>query len=161
MIAAMGGSNGGLVVGAAMVQRPELFKVVVSNAGALDMLRYHLYNIGYSYVEEFGNVNDSLDFVHLKEYSPYHNIKEGVDYPATLLVAAANDDRVNPFHSFKFAAGLQDKTSGDSPIVLYFEENAGHSSNSIMNIQLETEAYIYSFIFQHLGMNRRAKFDFF
>jgi prolyl oligopeptidase len=161
LIAAMGGSNGGLVVGAAMVQRPELFKVVVSNAGALDMLRYHLYNIGYSYAEEFGNIKDSLDFVYLNKYSPYHNIKEGVIYPATLLVAAANDDRVNPFHSFKFTAGLQEKTIGDNPIVLYYQEDAGHTTNKIMDSQLETEAYIYSFVFQHLGMNRRARFKFY
>lgn len=160
-IAAMGGSNGGLVVGAAMTQRPDLFRVVVSTAGAFDMLRYHLFNIGYVYEEEFGNVNDSIDFVNLRSYSPYHNIREDVNYPTTLLVAGANDDRVLAFHSFKFLARLQEQMPPDRPVVLYFQQNSGHSGSSIWNDHLDQEAYIYSFIFQHLGMNRKARFFFY
>lgn len=94
-----------------MVQRPDLFKAVVAMAGIFDMMRYHLFNIGYVYLDEIGNVNDSLDFENLMSYSPYHNLKEGVDYPATLLVASGNDDRVLPFHSFKFLARLQERGS--------------------------------------------------
>ncbi len=153
-IAAMGGSNGGLVVAAAMIQRPELFSVVVAVAGVHDMMRYHLFNIGYVYVNEIGNINDSLDFKNLISYSPYHNVKEGVDYPATLLVASGNDDRVLPFHSFKLLAMLQEKGSGNNPYVLYFDEKAGHSGSHIMYERIENQAYIYAFIFQHLDMSR-------
>jgi prolyl oligopeptidase len=160
-IAAMGGSNGGLVVGTAMVQRPDLFKVVVSNAGLFDMLRYHLYNIGYVYSDEFGNANDSTDFVNLYKYSPYHNVKEGIEYPATLLVASSNDDRVNPFHSFKFLSQLQEKGLGNNPYVLYYEKNAGHSGSAAFDSRVNRDAYIYSFIFSHLDMDRRVFFNFY
>jgi prolyl oligopeptidase len=153
-IAAMGGSNGGLVVAAAMVQRPDLFKAVVASAGVHDMMRYHLFNIGHIHVHEFGNVNDSVDFANLLSYSPLHNVQEGVDYPATLLVASGNDDRVLPFHSFKLLAELQAKGSGSNPYILYFDEHAGHSGNHIMLDRIETRAYIYAFIFQHLNMGR-------
>lgn len=160
-IAAMGGSNGGLVVGATLTQRPDLFKVVIAEAGLFDMLRYHKYNIGYIYEEEFGNCNDSLDFINLMQYSPYHNIKDGIEYPATLLVASANDDRVNPFHSFKFLAQLQQKGTGNNPRILYYLENAGHSGSPVFENRVETDAFIYSFIFEHLGMNKRIYFDFY
>ncbi|MBK8874637.1 MAG: S9 family peptidase [Bacteroidetes bacterium] len=126
-LAAMGGSHGGLVVGACMVQRPDLFKVVVAIAGVFDMMRYHLYNVGYGYTNEIGNITDSLDFENLIKYSPVQNVKNGVDYPATLLVAGYNDDRVNPFHSFKFLAELQEKGSRNNPYVLYYNIRGGHS----------------------------------
>lgn len=160
-IAAMGGSNGGLVVGAAMVQRPDLFKVVVSRAGLFDMLRYHQYNIGYTYANEYGNANDSTDFVNLYKYSPYHNVKQGVDYPATLLVASDNDDRVNPFHSFKFLSQLQEKSISKNPYILYYEENAGHSGSPVYDSRVNRNAFIYSFIFSHLDMDRRIYFNFY
>ncbi|PKP37226.1 MAG: hypothetical protein CVT98_06370, partial [Bacteroidetes bacterium HGW-Bacteroidetes-15] len=160
-IAAMGGSNGGLVVGAAMTQRPDLFKVVVSKAGLFDMLRYHHYNIGYVYADEFGNVNDSTDFVNLSRFSPYHNVKEGIEYPTTLLVASSNDDRVSPFHSYKFLAQLQEKSFGNNPYVLYYEKNAGHSGSAVFDSRVNRDAYIYSFIFSQLDMDRLIHFNFY
>ena len=159
ILAAMGGSNGGLVVGASMVQRPDLFKVVVSEAGVSDMMRYHLFNIGYIYKEEFGNITDSLDFVNLISYSPVNNVKPGVDYPATLLVASDNDDRVLPFHSFKFIAELQDKGSGKNPYTLLYIENSGHSGSPVFEDRISKDAYIYSFIFKYLGIERKIVFD--
>jgi prolyl oligopeptidase len=147
-LAAMGGSHGGFVVAAAMMQRPDLFGVVVSSAGVLDLLRYHLFNIGYVYRQEFGNVSDSLDFENLLRLSPLHNIRESVDYPATLFVAGGNDDRVLPFHSFKTLAALQSKTAGNKPHILYYDEKAGHSGSHIPRQSLEESAFVYSLI-QH------------
>lgn len=160
-IAAMGGSNGGLVVGAALTQRPDLFKVVISRAGVFDMLRYHKYNIGYTYEEEFGNVDDSLDFINLRNYSPYHNVKPGIGYPATLLVASSFDDRVNPFHSFKFLSQLQEKGVGENPQILYYIDKVGHSGSPVWEKRVESKAFVYSFIFDHLGMNKRIYFNFY
>ncbi|MBK9048619.1 MAG: S9 family peptidase [Bacteroidetes bacterium] len=156
-LAAMGGSHGGLVVGACMVQRPDLFKVVVAIAGVFDMMRYHLYNVGYGYTNEIGNITDSLDFENLIKYSPVQNVKNGVDYPATLLVAGYNDDRVNPFHSFKFLAELQEKGSRNNPYVLYYNIRGGHSGNTIFEERLNENAYIYSFIFKYLGMEKKIR----
>ncbi len=158
-IAAMGGSNGGLVVGACMTQRPDLFKVVVSQAGVLDMLRYHLYNIGYKYKNEFGNVNDSLDFENLLRYSPVQNIKKDINYPATLLVASDNDDRVNPFHSFKFISQLQTNGLSNNPYVLYYQENSGHNGSNIFDERMKTKAYVYSFIYKYLGIENKIYFE--
>ena len=158
-IAAMGGSNGGLVVGACMKQRPELFKVVISQAGVFDMIRYHLYNIGYKYKTEFGNVTDSLDFENLLSYSPLQNIKKDVDYPATLLVASDNDDRVLPFHSYKFLSTLQEKGSGKNPYVLYYQGKAGHSGSKIYDERLKMKSYIYAFIYKYLGMENKIYFE--
>lgn len=156
-IAAMGASHGGLVVAACMIQRPNLFNVVVAESGVLDMMRYHLFNIGYIYEGEFGNIRDSLDFLNLISYSPLHNLREGVNYPATLLVASENDDRVPPFHSFKFLSELQSKGSGKNPYLLYYQRGAGHSGSSIKVSEIDREAYIYSFIFKHLGMEGMAR----
>ncbi len=158
-IAALGGSNGGLVVGASMTQRPDLFKVVVSQAGVLDMLRYHLYNIGYKYKNEFGNVNDSLDFENLLRYSPVQNVKKGINYPATLLVASDNDDRVNPFHSFKFISQLQTNGLGKNPYVLYYQENSGHNGSNIFDERMKTKAYVYSFIYKYLEIENKIYFE--
>jgi prolyl oligopeptidase len=156
-IAAMGGSNGGLVVGACMVQRPDLFKVVVAQSGVFDMMRYHLFNVGYVYKEEFGNIKDSVSFINLLSYSPVNNVKPGVDYPATLLVASDNDDRVLPFHSFKFIANLQASGNSVNPYVIYFQDNAGHSGSNIFKEYMATEAYIYSFIYKFLGIEKKIQ----
>jgi prolyl oligopeptidase len=157
-LAAMGSSHGGLLVGACMVQRPDLFRVVVAESPVLDMLRYHLYNIGYQYEQEFGNINDSLDFENLYRYSPVNNVRPDDDYPATLLVAAENDDRVLPFHSFKFLSELQANGTGRNPYVLYYQEKAGHSGSDIFSEKIKTEAYIYSFIFKHLGIEKKIRY---
>ncbi|HXU28150.1 MAG TPA: prolyl oligopeptidase family serine peptidase, partial [Bacteroidia bacterium] len=157
-LAAMGGSNGGLLVGATMLQRPDLFRAVVSKAGLLDMIRFNLYNIGYMWEKEYGSIRDSTSFKNLLKYSPVHNVKQGVNYPATLLVASDNDDRVNPFHSFKFLAELQTKGSGTQPYLLYYEKGGGHSGSVTSEKRVETEAYIYSFIFKQLGMEKEIKY---
>ncbi|MEO8760812.1 MAG: prolyl oligopeptidase family serine peptidase [Bacteroidia bacterium] len=157
-LAAMGGSNGGLLVSAVMLQRPELFKAVVSEAGVLDMLRYHLYNIGYLWKTEYGNIKDSANFKNLLNYSPVHNVKRGINYPATLLTASDNDDRVNPFHSFKFLAELQDKGSITQPYLLYYEKDGGHNGSHVYDKSIETKAFIYSFIFKQLGMEKKIKY---
>ncbi len=155
-IAAMGGSNGGLLVGAVMLQRPDLFKVVVSQAGLFDMLRFHLYDLNYLNKGEYGNVKDTADFKNLYSYSPAHNVKEGVNYPATLLVASDNDNRVNPFHSFKFIASLQAKGGNKQPYILYYEKGGGHSGGVTFEKHVETKAFIYAFIFKQLGMKAKG-----
>ncbi len=158
-LAILGGSNGGLLVGACITQRPDLFRVAVSQAGVLDMLRYHRYNIGYKYMDEYGSVEDSADFENLLRYSPVQNVKEGVDYPATLLVASDNDDRVSPFHSFKFISQLQAKGSGKNPYVLYYQEKAGHSGSRVFDERMKTKAYVCSFIYKYLGIEGRIYFE--
>lgn len=161
-IAALGGSNGGLVIGAAMLQRPDLFKVVVSISGVFDMMRYHLYNIGYQsiYKEEFGNVKDSSDFKNLLHYSPLQNVKSGVVYPATLLVAGDNDDRVNPFHSFKFLATLQANASGKNPYIIYYQEKAGHNGAGSLAKEGDMWVAVYSFIFRNLKIEDQMYYGF-
>lgn len=158
-IVAMGGSNGGLVVGACMTQRPELFRAAVSQAGALDMLRFHFYNIGDKYKSEFGSLTDSLDFENFLRYSPVQNVKKDVDYPVTLLVASDNDDRVNPFHSFKFLSQLQTKGSGKNPYVLFYQRKAGHGGSKIFDEHIKTKAFVYAFIYKYLGMENKIYFE--
>jgi prolyl oligopeptidase len=158
-LAILGGSHGGLVVTACMVQRPELFKVAVSESGVMDMLRYHLYNIGYKREEEYGNINDSADFVNLYRYSPVNNVKKGVEYPATLLVASDNDDRVNPFQSFKFLAQLQTNGSKKNPCILYYVPNAGHAGSRIYDERMKQKAFVYAFIYKYLGMEKNLYFE--
>jgi prolyl oligopeptidase len=158
-IAVLGGSNGGLLVGACMTQRPDLFKVVVSQAGVLDMIRYHRFNVGYRYIEEYGNIDDSLDFSNLLRYSPVHNVKKNIDYPATLLVASDNDDRVSPFHSFKFLSQLQFNGSGKNPYILYYEQDAGHHGSRVLDERMKTKAFVYSFIYKYLGMENKIYFE--
>ncbi len=153
-LAIMGGSNGGLVVGAAITQHPELFKAAVAESGLFDMLRYHLYNIGYSYSAEYGSVADSSDFVNLLSYSPVQNVRKGVHYPAVLLVASDNDDRLSPFHSFKFLAELQAKGNGKNPYLLYYQHNAGHTGSDVFNAEVEKKAFVIGWIEAELDMNR-------
>jgi prolyl oligopeptidase len=157
LLAANGASNGGLVVAACLIQRPDLFRVVVAESGIYDMIREHIYNIGYIYNSEYGNVQDSAGFFSILKYSPLHNIKKGVNYPATLLVASENDDRVNPFHSYKFLAKLQAEAGSANPYVLYLQKNAGHNGSSVYDEYKQEEAYIYAFIFKYLGMSRNLK----
>jgi prolyl oligopeptidase len=159
LIAAMGGSNGGLLVGACMTQRPDLFKVVISKAGVLDMMRYDQFNTAYLWHAEYGSIKDSLDFENLIKYSPVQNVKRNVEYPATLVVASDNDDRVNPFHSFKFLAQLQSNGSGKNPYVLYYQENAGHGSSRNWQDRLNADGYIYAFIYRYLGIEKKIYFE--
>ncbi len=150
-LASTGGSNGGLVVAAAAIQRPDLFKAVVPVVGALDMIRFERFTIGAFHKDEYGTVTDSLSFLNLRSYSPYFNIKEDVNYPAMLIVTSDNDDRVPPFHSYKFAARLQNRTAQINPIYLRVEKNAGHNGANTFMKHIRTEADIYGFIMNMIG----------
>jgi prolyl oligopeptidase len=153
-LAIMGGSNGGLLIGACMTQEPELFKVAIPIVGVLDMLRYHNFTIGWAWATDYGRSDESEEmFKYLFAYSPLHNIKEGVDYPATLAITADHDDRVVPAHTFKFMATLQEKNSGKNPVLVRIETRAGHGAGKPTSKQIEEAADIYSFIMYNLGMN--------
>ncbi|RQO78474.1 S9 family peptidase [Pedobacter sp. KBW01] len=151
-IAISGGSNGGLLVGACMTQRPELFKVALPAVGVLDMLRYHKFTVGWGWAVEYGTSDKKADFDYLIKYSPLHNVKSGVNYPATLITTADHDDRVVPAHSFKFAATLQEKYKGDNPMLIRIETKAGHGAGKPTTKLIEESADVWSFVFQNLGM---------
>ena len=152
-LAIMGGSNGGLLVGACMTQRPELFQVAIPQVGVMDMLRYHLFTIGWNWAGDYGTSADSKEmFEYLKGYSPLHNIRPGVAYPATLITTADHDDRVVPAHSFKFAATLQACQAGDKPVLIRIDTKAGHGGGKPLAKRIEEQADIYSFIFYNMGI---------
>ena len=152
-IAIVGGSNGGLLVGAAMTQRPDLFRVAIPQVGVMDMLRYHRFTIGWNWAPDYGTSEDSREmFEYLKGYSPLHNLKEGTAYPATLVTTADHDDRVVPAHSFKFAARLQECQSGPAPTLIRIDTKAGHGGGKPLAKILEEQADIYSFILHNMGL---------
>jgi prolyl oligopeptidase len=154
-IAIVGGSNGGLLVGACMTQRPELFRVAIPQVGVMDMLRYHKFTIGWNWASDYGTSEDSKEmFEYLKGYSPLHNLKPGVAYPATLVTTADHDDRVVPAHSFKFAAMLQACNDGTNPTLIRIETKAGHGAGKPIAKVLEEQADIYGFIMYNLEMIR-------
>ena len=151
-LAIRGGSNGGLLVGATMTQRPDLMKVALPAVGVLDMLRYHTFTAGAGWAYDYGTAEDSKEmFNYLKGYSPVHNVKEGVEYPATLVTTGDHDDRVVPAHSFKFAAELQSKQSGDNPTLIRIEIDAGHGAGTPINKTIEQYADIYGFTLFNMG----------
>ena len=151
-LAIQGGSNGGLLVGAVMNQRPELFRVAIPQVGVMDMLRYHKFTIGWNWIAEYGSSEATVeDFKNLYAYSPIHNIKEGNEYPATLVTTADHDDRVVPAHSFKYAATLQEKYKGSNPVMIRIETKSGHGASNLRK-GLELSADIYSFIFYNMGL---------
>jgi prolyl oligopeptidase len=154
-LAINGGSNGGLLVGAVMNQRPELFRVAVPQVGVMDMLRFHKFTIGWNWIADYGSSDDADEFAALYAYSPLHNIKAGVKYPATLITTADHDDRVVPAHSFKYAATLQEKASRDNPVLIRIETKSGHGASSLEK-QLETVADIYAFIMHNMGLSPRT-----
>lgn len=157
-IAIVGGSNGGLLVGACMTQRPDLFRVAVPQVGVMDMLRYHKFTIGWNWASDYGTSDDSKEmFEYLKSYSPLHNLKKGTRYPATLVTTADHDDRVVPAHSFKFAATLQECNDGTYPTLIRIDSKAGHGAGKPMSKVLEEQADIYGFIMYNLGMNFPAE----
>ena len=151
-LAIQGGSNGGLLVGAVMTQRPELLKVALPAVGVLDMLRYHQFTAGAGWSYDYGTEDDSKEmFEYLKGYSPVHNVKAGTYYPATLITTGDHDDRVVPAHSFKFAAELQDKHQGDSPVLIRIETNAGHGAGTPVSKRIEQYADILGFTLFNMG----------
>ncbi len=151
-LAIRGGSNGGLLVGACMTQRPELFKVALPAVGVMDMLRYHKFTIGYYWAPDYGTSEDSIQFVNLAKYSPYHNIHAAVKYPATLITTADHDDRVVPAHSFKFAAELQAKHGGSAPVIIRIETKAGHGAGKSTEQIINEYTDIWAFVFYNFGM---------
>jgi len=153
-LAIRGGSNGGLLVGATMTQRPDLMKVALPAVGVLDMLRYHTFTAGAGWAYDYGTAEDSKDmFEYLKGYSPVHNVKEGVQYPATLVTTGDHDDRVVPAHSFKFAAELQAKQTGDNPVLIRIETDAGHGAGTPVSKTIEQYADIYGFTLFNMGFD--------
>ncbi|NQU84784.1 MAG: S9 family peptidase [Mariniphaga sp.] len=151
-LAIRGGSNGGLLVGAVMTQRPELMKVALPAVGVLDMLRYHTFTAGAGWAYDYGTAQDSKEmFEYLKGYSPVHNIKEGIEYPATLVTTGDHDDRVVPAHSFKFAAELQKKQIGNNPTLIRIETDAGHGAGTPVSKTIEQYADIFGFTFYNMG----------
>ena len=150
-LAIAGGSNGGLLIGAVMTQRPELFKVALPMMGVLDMIRYHKFTCGWGWMVEYGNPDEEIHFNNLIAYSPLHHIKEGVCYPATMVVTADHDDRVIPGHSFKFAATLQEKGSNETPLLLYTQIQSGHGASNLRKYY-ELNADCWTFVFKYLGM---------
>ncbi|MDM9631196.1 prolyl oligopeptidase family serine peptidase [Robiginitalea aurantiaca] len=151
-LAIRGGSNGGLLVGAVMTQRPDLMKVALPAVGVLDMLRYHTFTSGAGWSYDYGTSEDSDEmFQYLKGYSPLHNIKDGVAYPATLVTTGDHDDRVVPAHSFKFAATLQEKHSGTNPVLIRIETNAGHGAGTPISKTIEQYADIFGFTLYNMG----------
>lgn len=154
-LAVNGGSNGGLLAGAVMTQRPELFKVALPAVGVLDMLRYHTFTAGAGWAYDYGTAEQSKEmFEYLKAYSPVHNVKEGVEYPATMVTTGDHDDRVVPAHSFKFAAELQDKQAGANPTLIRIETNAGHGAGTPTSKIIEQYADIYGFTLYNMGVKK-------
>ncbi|HEY9115023.1 MAG TPA: prolyl oligopeptidase family serine peptidase, partial [Bacteroidales bacterium] len=152
-LAIIGGSNGGLLVGAVMVQEPELFQVAIPIVGVMDMLRYQNFTIGWAWASDYGTSADSEEmFNYLYGYSPLHNIQKGVTYPATLAITADHDDRVVPAHTFKFMATLQENASCENPALVRIETKAGHGAGKPTDKQIEESTDLYSFIMFNLGM---------
>jgi len=150
-LAVQGGSNGGLLVGAVINQRPDLFRVAIPEVGVMDMLRFHKFTIGWNWIADYGSSDNPEEFKALHAYSPLHNIKAGVKYPATLVTTADHDDRVVPAHSFKYAATLQEKAGRENPVLIRIETKSGHGSSNLTK-QLEALADIYAFIFHNMGI---------
>lgn len=148
-LAIAGGSNGGLLVGACMTQRPDLYAVALPAVGVLDMLRYHRFTIGHGWVVEYGSSDVEEQFNYLIKYSPLHNIHEGVEYPATLITTGDHDDRVVPAHSFKFAATLQHAQAGDAPVLIRIDTNAGHGAGKPTAKRLDETADVFAFLFKN------------
>ena len=153
-LAIAGGSNGGLLVGACMTQRPEMFKVAFPAVGVLDMLRYHKFTAGAGWAFDYGTADDSKEmFEYLYKYSPYHALKPNTSYPATMVMTADHDDRVVPAHSFKFAARLQEYNVGANPVLIRIDTNAGHGAGKSTAMQIAEHADKWAFMFQNMGVS--------
>ncbi|MDX2148563.1 MAG: prolyl oligopeptidase family serine peptidase [Planctomycetota bacterium] len=150
-----GGSNGGLLVGAVVNQRPELFGAALPAVGVMDMLRFHLFTIGWAWKSDYGSSENPEEFQALHAYSPYHNIKKGTKYPAVLVTTADHDDRVVPYHSFKYAAALQAAQAGDAPVLIRIETRAGHGAGKPTGKRIEEAADVFGFLYKNLGMGKQ------
>ncbi|MCY7391574.1 MAG: prolyl oligopeptidase family serine peptidase, partial [Leptolyngbyaceae cyanobacterium CAN_BIN12] len=147
-----GGSNGGLLVGACMTQRPELFGAALPAVGVLDMLRFHKFTIGWAWISEYGSPDNPEEFKALHAYSPLHNLQPGTAYPATLITTADHDDRVVPAHSFKFAAALQAAHKGTAPVLIRIETKAGHGAGKPTTKIIEEASDRWAFLVETLDM---------
>ncbi|SDK16948.1 prolyl oligopeptidase [Catalinimonas alkaloidigena] len=157
-LAIRGGSNGGLLIGAVMTQRPDLFQVAIPQVGVMDMLRYHKFTIGWAWGVEYGVADSSqAEFENLYRYSPLHNLKPGTEYPATLVTTADHDDRVVPAHSFKFISALQTAQAGEAPVLIRIETKAGHGAGKPTSKQIEEYADLWSFAWYNMGVDPFAK----
>jgi prolyl oligopeptidase len=148
----MGGSNGGLLVGAAMTQRPDLFRAVVCQVPLLDMIRYHRFLVARLWIPEYGSSDDPEQFKYLLKYSPYHNVKDGAMYPAVLLDTAESDSRVAPLHARKMAARLQAATASGRPVLLRLESKAGHGVGKPVTKLIDQYSDVWTFVFKQLGV---------
>jgi len=151
-LAIQGGSNGGLLVGAAMVQRPDLFRAVSCHVPLLDMVRYHLFGSGKTWISEYGSADDPAQFAAIFAYSPYHHVMENTKYPALIMMAADSDDRVDPMHARKFVAAVQASSGSTHPVLLRVETNAGHGGGDMVKKRVESAVDEFSFLFHQLGM---------
>jgi prolyl oligopeptidase len=157
-LAIRGGSNGGLLVGATMTQRPDLMKVALPAVGVMDMLRYHTFTSGAGWAYDYGTSEDSAEmFTYIKNYSPVNNVKSGTKYPATLVTTGDHDDRVVPAHSFKFAAELQEKQSGNNPTLIRIDINAGHGAGKSTAATIQENADIQAFTLFNMGIQKLPK----
>ena len=151
-LAISGGSNGGLLVGAAMTQRPELFQAVACQVPLLDMVRYHRFLVARFWVPEYGSADDPKQFPYLLKYSPYHNVRKGLDYPATIFITGDGDTRVAPLHARKMAALVQANTSGKRPILLHYDTRAGHSNGMSVSKKVDDDADKILFLMTQVGV---------
>ena len=155
-LAANGASNGGLLVGAAITQRPDLFGAAIPEVGVLDMLRYQRFTVGKAWIPDYGSAEAAEDqFAYLYAYSPYHNVKDGTRYPPTLVMTADHDDRVFPAHSFKFAAALQHAQAGDAPVLLRVESKSGHGAGRPTDKIIDEVSDRYAFLVKTLDFTPR------
>lgn len=153
-LAINGGSNGGLLVAACMVQRPDLFGAVICRVPVIDMLRYHTFGVGHYWTAEYGNAETSVEhFRFLSAYSPLHHVQPGTAYPPTLILSAEADDRVSPAHAFKFAAALQEATNGTHPLLLSVQSKAGHGVGKPTAKSIEQWSLIFAFLFHLLHLS--------
>ncbi|HEX2639326.1 MAG TPA: prolyl oligopeptidase family serine peptidase, partial [Pyrinomonadaceae bacterium] len=151
-LAIQGGSNGGLLVGAVLNQRPDLFAAALPAVGVMDMLRFPKFTIGWAWTSDYGSPDNPDEFKAIYAYSPYHNVKPGTKYPATLITTADHDDRVFPAHSFKYTAAMQAAQAGDAPILIRIETKAGHGAGKPTTKQIEEITDTYGFLVKNLGM---------
>jgi len=148
-----GGSNGGLLVGACMTRRPDLFGACLPAVGVLDMIRFPLFTVGWAWTSDYGDPKDPAMFKYLLGYSPYHNVRQGTCYPPTMITTGDTDDRVVPAHSFKFAAELQFKQSCNNPVLIRIETRAGHGAGKPTTLRIEEAADVYAFLYKSLEMS--------